>query len=393
MATIDVADIPRSSWMGNWDGSWDGSWMGTVPAGRTNGILTTRQSCPICCSTGGGECRCTNCADVGFWSKVDVTIPVPIASPEYVDGVSYGIWGATWFYTYFHGGPRTFTLTPEYNYELGDGTNPFCCYGRREILRTRSVTDVYFGTYDVHEIIRLKFCPNIYVGGSPGGYYSLLTVETSEYFDYFNDWIVPPIREGLDLLLNTYYWIFPQATHLQNFVLSSLVSCLSFTELTPWLGGPLDYYNNPLQVNWVTNEGFEIPPTPDPAWAQWDYTKTITPVPSSGAVWTSCGLDSDGNPVTDPGGEGFMMANPTMNMSGAKILVPPKKKLSVLRPTRCEYLGIPLERKAGCTGWTTKHACQAGERFAIPAVNCQTCKKYSPDPDYQEIGVKGWMTG
>lgn len=46
--------------------------------------------------------------------------------------------------------------------------------------------------------------------------------------------------------------------------------------------------------------------------------------------------------------------------------------------TRCEHLGERQEFRPGCSGWSCRHACEAGEPFAVPGGNCQTCPKWAP---------------
>lgn len=42
----------------------------------------------------------------------------------------------------------------------------------------------------------------------------------------------------------------------------------------------------------------------------------------------------------------------------------------------CEHLGKRTEFRAGCGGNMCRHECEAGEKYAIPGGNCQTCPKW-----------------
>lgn len=51
----------------------------------------------------------------------------------------------------------------------------------------------------------------------------------------------------------------------------------------------------------------------------------------------------------------------------------------VPRRPLCLHLGTRTEFRPGCGGRMCKHACDAGEPFAVPGGNCQTCPKWEPD--------------
>jgi len=57
----------------------------------------------------------------------------------------------------------------------------------------------------------------------------------------------------------------------------------------------------------------------------------------------------------------------------------PEESKPLERLERCEHLGQRIEKKVGCNGMRCFHECSQ-ELPAVPAVYCQTCESYSPEP-------------
>lgn len=114
-------------------------------------------------------------------------------------------------------------------------------------------------------------------------------------------------------------------------------------------------------------------------------------VPSAGANWFQCGLNSDGTTYIPMGATPLDRVSGMIKQAvGPSVSVTKSQSLQVLRPIRCTSLGRRSEFLVGCNGWMCGHGCSKSLP-AVPGGYCQTCESYEPDSDYESQGISGWI--